>query len=149
MVTRTKNLKYRDIRLKSTKLRTISKVLFVLAILSFIIIFALKMENNQEMKQYYSEKEEKAKQELAVLKEAHGQGGVDEQKYPFGFEITDDTIEVMNQVTPYVDTIGNFADFCTNNFESYVSQCYEIFEQFITDNENTIKKMEAIMLLGE
>jgi Tfp pilus assembly protein PilP len=48
----------------------------VLALLSFIIISALKMENNQEMKQYHQEKEAKAKQELTILNEANGQAGI-------------------------------------------------------------------------
>lgn len=56
-------------------MRRSAKILFVLAILSFLVIFALKMQNYQEAKEFYSTKIEKAEQRLTELelKEAHGQ----------------------------------------------------------------------------
>jgi len=119
-------------------LRKVGKVLFVLAILSFIVIFALKMENNMEMKQYYSEKEEKAKAELEVLNEANGQ--------QVGFEITDKEIQVINTATSFMTKMGEFSDWCTNNFEgTNVENCYNVFEDYVNSNNHIIPEIEEIM----
>ncbi len=122
-------------------MRTISKVLFVLAILSFLVIFALKMENNLEMEKYYLEKEEKAKQDLAIL----NSGLQDANGEIEFFEINDDKIKVINTATETINKIGDFADWCDVNFETQAPNCYYVFEDFVNSNDHIIPEINKIM----
>ena len=116
-------------------------VLFVLAILSFIIIFGMKMQNNYEMDQYYSEKQENATQELAALPEANGQEQDQLQEF---FVITDKEIDVMNKATEILHAMNDFDEWCTNNFETHAPQCYNVFEDFLIKNGGIISQIEKV-----
>lgn len=48
-------------------MRQASKVLMILAFISFLIILTLKIQNNIEMEQYFKEQEAEAKAKLTEL----------------------------------------------------------------------------------
>jgi hypothetical protein len=100
------------------------------------------MDNNNEMYQYYSDKEQKAKQqqELALLQNANSQ--LEENKE--FFIIGDKEIEVMNQATEIVNVMNDFDSWCTTNFETHAPQCYYVYEDFLIKNGGIISEIEKV-----
>ena len=99
------------------------------------------MDNNNEMKKYYSDNEQKAKQELALLQDANSQLEENEEFFIIG----DKEIDVMNQATEIVAAMNDFDQWCTTNFETYAPQCYYIFEEFLIDNGGIISQIEKVI----
>ena len=93
------------------------------------------------MEQYYSEKEQKAQKELALLvQDANG------QQEGEGFEITQERIDVINKATEYINSVGNFAEWCEINFYGgNVEQCYNVFEDFVNSIDHITPKIDEIM----
>jgi hypothetical protein len=118
-------------------MRKASKILFVLAILSFLIIFVLKMQNNMEAIGYYQGEITEAENRLKVLEEVQGQ-----EEY---FKITDEKIAVIDRATEIISITGDFADWCTNNFETQIVNCYYVFEDFVNTNENIVNQIKNII----
>ncbi len=101
----------------------------------------MKMQNNYEMDQYYSEKQGKATQELVALPEANGQEQDQLQEF---FVITDKEIDVMNKATEILHAMNDFDEWCTNNFETHAPQCYNVFEDFLIKNGGIISQIEKV-----
>ena len=63
-----------------------------------------------------------------------------------GFEITQERIEVINKATEYMNKMGDFAEWCENNFYgTNVEQCYNIFKDFVKSNEHLMPKINKLM----
>lgn len=92
------------------------------------------MQNNEEMKQYYLDKEVKAQKELTLLREANG------------FEITQDKVDVINQAADQMDKMGDFSDWCEMNFEgTNVEKCYNVFEEYVNSVDHIMPVIDEIM----
>lgn len=96
-----------------------------------------------EAEQYYSEKKADAEQRLKILDDAHGQQ-MEQQQQEY-FEITDDKIAVIDRATEIIKTTGDFAEWCTNNFETHAPQCYYVFEDFVNNNEQIASKIDKVI----
>lgn len=122
-------------------MRTLSKVLFTLGILSFLIIFALKMDTYREATDYYSGEIDEAKAKLAELEQQAQIPNAEGQQ----FEITDDKIEKMLKINEMVTKIQNFDAWCEANFYQYAPDCYYEFEEFIDKNEEWINGLDEYL----
>ena len=127
---------YRTIILYNS-MRTISKVLFVLAILSFIVILAMKMQNYNEGEQYYSERIADAEQKMKVLENANGQT---EQE-----DWSDDDAAIIFKASDMIATTSDFAVWCQNNLETHANQCVDVYQDIVDSNEHIINNINELM----
>jgi hypothetical protein len=61
------------------------------------------------------------------------------------FEITQERIDTINRAAPYIGTIGDFATWCVDNFDSIdIEESYYIIEDFVKSNEHIVQKISKI-----
>ena len=59
-----------------------------------------------------------------------------------GFEITQERIDTLNKAASYIGTIGDFASWCANNFDSIdIEESYYIIEDFVVSNKHIVQKI--------
>jgi hypothetical protein len=61
------------------------------------------------------------------------------------FEITQERIDTINRAASYIGTIGDFATWCVDNFDSIdIEESYYIIEDFVKSNEHIVQKISKV-----
>jgi hypothetical protein len=61
------------------------------------------------------------------------------------FEITHERIDTLNKAASYIGTIGDFACWCANNYDSIdIEESYYIIEDFVISNKHIVQKISKV-----
>jgi hypothetical protein len=62
-----------------------------------------------------------------------------------GFELTQEQIDTIGKTASYLDTIGNFVDWCSKNVENIdLRESYSIMEDFVKSSEHIIQRIHKV-----
>ena len=62
-----------------------------------------------------------------------------------GFKLTQEQIDTIGKTASYLDTIGNFVDWCSKNVENIdLRESYSIMEDFVKSSEHIIQRIHKV-----